>query len=120
MKAKEIKVGGTYSAKVSGKLTTVRVNTIRTRHGFKRDTTVYDVTNLTTGRKTTFSSAMKFRRVAGELKLAADDNPPKPVTAKGIKRNFDIRPRSMADQVLHNRSSSFHCLSTLAWISSAT
>lgn len=61
MKAKEIKKGGLYTAKVSGKLVTVRVDEIRVRSGFKKDTTVYDVTNLSTGRKTTFRSAMKFR-----------------------------------------------------------
>jgi DNA helicase II / ATP-dependent DNA helicase PcrA len=67
MKKKEIEVGGTYTAKVSGRLTTVRVTDIRTRQGYganRRDTTVFDVTNLATGRKTTFASAAKFRSVA--------------------------------------------------------
>lgn len=69
MKKDEIKVGGHYVAKVSGKLTTVRVDAIRetsaanyswrTNNGFR-----YDVTNLKTGRKTTFKSAAKFRWVA--------------------------------------------------------
>lgn len=70
MKTNEIKVGGVYVAKVSGKLTNVRVDAIRTRQsGYgstARDQTVYDVTNLATGRKTTFRSAAKFRRVAGD------------------------------------------------------
>jgi hypothetical protein len=70
MKAKDIVVGGKYVAKVSGKLANVRVDAIHTRQsGFgptARDQTVYDVTNLTTGRKTTFRSAAKFRRVAGD------------------------------------------------------
>jgi hypothetical protein len=74
MKKKEIQVGGTYTAKVSGKLTTVKVTEIRVRAGHKvdhysgrsgtRETTVYDVVNLATGRKTTFASAVKFRCMA--------------------------------------------------------
>ncbi len=77
MKAKDIHVGGKYRAKVSGKLTTVRVDAIRetSRMGGTgydgrikyRDAVVYDVTNLTTGRKTTFRSAAKFR---GEADVA--------------------------------------------------
>lgn len=70
MKANEIKVGGIYVAKVSGKLTEVRVDEIRERPGFRsggkkirQDRTVYGVTNLKTGRTTTFESAMKFRGV---------------------------------------------------------
>lgn len=70
MKKSEIKVGGHYRAKVSRNLVTVRVDAIRsgTRYlgsGKTSDTTVYDVTNLKTGRRTTFRSAMKFRNEAG-------------------------------------------------------
>lgn len=61
MKQSEIKTGGHYRAMVSGRLVTVRVDAIRRRDGWKREETVYDVTNLTTGRKTTFRSAQKFR-----------------------------------------------------------
>lgn len=57
MKAKEIKVDTLYRAKVNGKLVTVRVEAIRRM----ARTTYYDVTNLTTGRRTSFRSAMKFR-----------------------------------------------------------
>ncbi len=62
MLQKEIKVGGVYLATVSGKLTQVRVDAISKRDGHKKETTVYGVTNLTTGRTTTFKSAMKFRK----------------------------------------------------------
>lgn len=65
MKKHEIVVGGKYIAKVAGKLTTVRVDAIREVDGlgFYLSTvqTRYDVTNLTTNRKTTFRSAAKFR-----------------------------------------------------------
>lgn len=74
MKASEIRVGGLYVAKVSNNLTTVRVDGIdkvpsyRMNSRLSAEKTVYRVTNLKTGRKTTFSSAAKFRRavVSGE------------------------------------------------------
>ena len=64
MKKHEIKVGGLYLAKVSGVVTTVRVDAIREGTSFNRDATFYDVANLRTGRKTTFRSAAKFRGLA--------------------------------------------------------
>lgn len=83
MKAKEIKVGGRYAAKVSGKLTTVRVDAIReiarvcgTNYDGSRkcrDAMIYDVTNLATGRRTTFRSAQKFRGEASEKPKTATD-----------------------------------------------
>lgn len=63
MTKSEIKVGGRYVAKVSGNMTTVRVDAIDERSDWKgRTTTIYRVTNLKTGRNTTFRSAAKFRR----------------------------------------------------------
>lgn len=63
MKSSEIQKGKRYTAKVSGKLTTVRVDEIRERTTWSgKWSTVYDVTNLSTGRKTTFRSAARFRR----------------------------------------------------------
>ena len=60
MKKSEVKVGGHYTAKISGKLTTVRVDAVRSsKHGNIIDR--WDVTNLTTGRKTTFRTAGRFR-----------------------------------------------------------
>lgn len=66
MKKDEVKVGGTYSAKVSGRLTVVRVDSIsELPSGFyKRSGTLFNVTNTRTGRKTIFRSAAKFRGVA--------------------------------------------------------
>lgn len=64
MKAAEIKVGERYLAKVNGRVVTVRVDAVRERYISTRTQTVYDVTNLTTGRKTTFRSAAKFRASA--------------------------------------------------------
>ena len=67
MKKSQIKVGGHYLARVSRNLVTVRVDAIRERSGGGTypgsisGGTSYDVTNLKTGRKTTFRSAQKFR-----------------------------------------------------------
>lgn len=65
MKSKQIEVGKFYLAKVSGKLTTVRIDRIyeniyNGRSG-RRSEQRYNVTNTKTGRKTTFRSAAKFR-----------------------------------------------------------
>ena len=61
MKKSEIKVGGYYTAKISGQIVTVKVNKIEVRPHFTKDRTHYDVTNQRTGRHTTFLSAQKFR-----------------------------------------------------------
>ena len=61
MLKREIVVGGRYVAKVSGTLTTVRVDNIREVSDFKAIGLRYDVTNESTGRKTMFRSAAKFR-----------------------------------------------------------
>lgn len=72
----QIEVGGKYTAKISGRLVTVRVDEIReVENKYKGvdqysgrvklgSATFYDVTNLTTKRTTTFKSAAKFRSVA--------------------------------------------------------
>lgn len=77
MKKAEIKKGGLYTARVSGRFVTVRVDAIRARAGYGsiKDATVYDVTNLATGRRTTFRSAAKFRGVAApEDEYALDED----------------------------------------------
>lgn len=69
MKRSEIKVGGIYKAKVSNKIVDVRVDEIQSTVKPMRNsgryitvpTLLYQVTNLSTGRKTTFKSASKFR-----------------------------------------------------------
>lgn len=77
MKANEIKVGGHYLAKVSDKMVTVRVDEIKCVDGFRISSPSgsrrgrpnrfnYVVTNLSTGCKTTFYSAAKFRGPAPE------------------------------------------------------
>lgn len=70
MKANEIRVGGIYIAKVNGKLQKVRVDNIR-KGGFTTggSQTAYDVTNLATGRTTTFRSAAKFREEVKQVEV---------------------------------------------------
>lgn len=72
MKKSEIRVGGVYLAKVSDKITRVRVDQIRECGGFDKSRQMYDVTNLTTGRKTTFRSAAKFRSEVKQAGFEAD------------------------------------------------
>jgi hypothetical protein len=61
MRAKDVMIGGRYLAKVSGRIVVVRVDQIRDGlSGRKR----YDVTNMATGRTTSFRSALRFRHVA--------------------------------------------------------
>lgn len=54
MKAKEIEVGGVYSAKISNRIVPVRVDS---KHGSR-----FAVTNLRTKRTTVFKTAGRFRR----------------------------------------------------------
>lgn len=71
MKIAEVDVGGRYTAKVSGRLTTVRVLAVREvpppwhGTGNHRWQTRIDVLNESTGRKTTFASAARLRARAG-------------------------------------------------------
>ena len=109
MKKNEIKVGGHYRAKVNGNLVTVRVDAIRDIPGRVRSyglginaragngSTIYDVTNLSTGRKTTFRSATKFRNEVGmepttvSKKLKADAEAAAAYTVKKSKEEGEHR-----------------------------
>lgn len=76
MKKTEIRIGGLYTARVSGKFVTVRVDAIRQCYvGYNSATeqTRYDVTNLTTGRTTTFRSAAKFRSEVSKTQAINDE-----------------------------------------------
>lgn len=70
MLAKELVVGQSYVAKVSGRLTTVRLDQVvrtpgRTTATYRRNaSTHYHCVNEKTGRQVTLKSALKFRRVA--------------------------------------------------------
>jgi len=102
MKKKDVKIGGHYLAKVSGKLVTVRVDAIReTTVGVRtpRLNTVYDVTNLTTGRKTVFRSAQKFRSRAGmaaRAEKARAVRQPGTVSSTKVQRYFEQEAAELA------------------------
>lgn len=64
MKKNEIEVGRVYLAKVSGKLTRVKVLEVEELLWPKKQT-LYLVENLSTGRRVTFRSAQRFRGLAG-------------------------------------------------------
>jgi len=84
VKKSEIKVGGLYRAKVSNNIVTVRVDAIRETFGATdRPVLAYDVTNLSTGRKTTFRSAMKFRS-----EVTQKEKPTAVVPQSAIKREL--------------------------------
>ncbi len=79
MKKAEIKVGGLYKAKVSGAITTVRVDRIENgSDGNPR----YQVTNLRSKRVLTFYSAAKFRSEAQSKPTEA-----RPITGLSIGTN---------------------------------
>jgi hypothetical protein len=77
MKLTDIIVGGRYTAKVSGVITTVKVLAIREDHswGTARSRTVHriDVVNERTGRKTSFRSAARLRGPAPQTLSALSD-----------------------------------------------
>lgn len=71
MLKKDIRVGGVYVAKISSKLTQVRVDAIKDQTRWNGTACMsYGVTNLTTGRRTTFRSAAKFRSEVKPAQLA--------------------------------------------------
>ena len=104
MKANEITKGGKYIAKVSGNLVTVRVDEIRETSrgrmaagGYTYGTaTVYDVTNLKTGRRTTFRSAAKFRRAVVDKPVSALESKLKALADAG--RRGSITPEEQDAQ----------------------
>ena len=62
MKAKQIEVGGTYAAKVSGRIAPVKVLEVVERFDHKhRSRTVYLCRNVRTGRAVTVRSPQRFR-----------------------------------------------------------
>jgi hypothetical protein len=102
VKKNEIKVGGLYLAKVNEKVVTVRVDSIK--DGLRG--VVYQVTNLSTGRKTTFRSAAKFRAPAPEPKKpkvakhmtprGGEPAPERPLKPDEVEKMFEAKDRAEA------------------------
>ncbi len=73
MKQNEVKIGNTYTAKVSDRLTKVRIDS---KHSSGKG---WNATNLATGKRIHIKSAQRLRAAAGEpAKGAAKSDAPKP------------------------------------------
>ena len=77
MKKADVKVGGTYAAKVSGKVVPVRIDAENPRGG-------WDATNTATGRKVRIKSARRLRGAVGKAK-----------SGKPRARGQGLRPESI-------------------------
>jgi hypothetical protein len=62
MKLKDVEIGGRYLAKVSGKLTTVRVVEIRAASSYGSTRTIIEAVNEATGRRITLRSPQRLRK----------------------------------------------------------
>jgi hypothetical protein len=109
VKKQDIIVGGVYRARVSGRITTVRVEDIDVaaiRRGYsdgQRTATLYHVTNLTTGRKTTFRSAQKFIQPASPIPTDKAPTPMPPASnglAAKLNANASTRHVNTAPHVI--------------------
>ena len=105
MKKSDVKVGRHYSAKVSDRMTTVRIDAENPRGG-------WDATNLRTGKKVRIKSAQRLRKclddaapVAAKAKEATKDATDAPARdtgkrgATGAKR--EAKPMSLLDAAAH-------------------
>ena len=57
----QVEIGSLYRAKVSGKLTVVRIDGVRPLRGLTRTTTGWYATNVKTGREVLIRSAARLR-----------------------------------------------------------
>ncbi len=83
MKKAEVKVDGTYAAKVSGKVVPVRIDAENPRGG-------WDATNTATGRKVRIKSARRLRGAVGKAKAGKHATAGKPRA-----RGQGLRPESI-------------------------
>lgn len=95
MKAKDVVIGGTYYAKVSGKLCQVKVQGCRSAYNYGRpDKMVYDCINCSTGRTVT-KSARQLRATAFDTasrkKPMRGPDPGPPVISPPVDILGDIR-----------------------------
>jgi hypothetical protein len=78
MKKNQIKVGGLYTAKVSDKLVTVRIDSAHTSGG-------WNATNTATGKRIRIKSAQRLRGAAKGGAKAETTKAPEPAAAKNAK-----------------------------------
>ncbi len=90
-----MKIGGTYTAKVTDKLVPVRIEG-ENRHGG------WDAVNLATGKKVRIKTAQRLRGEAdgADAAAAGQDSPKSPTAAQGAKKGGkakdDAKPRKAA------------------------
>jgi len=93
MKKNEVKIGNTYTAKVSGKIARVRIDA-ESRHGG------WDATNVETKKKVRIKSAQRLRSEAGPPRTApppaASDNNKDAKPASGVKPGGRVVDRDAA------------------------
>ncbi|MBI1338065.1 MAG: hypothetical protein GC164_14050 [Phycisphaera sp.] len=91
MKKNEIRIGGTYMAKVTDKVVPVRID-VENPHGG------WDATNLATNKKVRIKSAQRLRGPAPERTAPKDQPEKKPVTKEQREALHAQPPRDKADQ----------------------
>ncbi|MCL4199555.1 MAG: hypothetical protein KJZ69_18830 [Phycisphaerales bacterium] len=84
MKKNEVKIGNTYTARVSGKIAKVRIDA-ESRHGG------WDATNVATKKKVRIKSAQRLRSEAGPPKTATAP-PPEASNIKDTKPASGVKP----------------------------
>jgi len=85
MKKNEVKIGNTYTAKVSGKIARVRIDA-ESRHGG------WDATNVETKKKVRIKSAQRLRSEAGPPRKASTTPPPAASDNKDAKPASGVKP----------------------------
>ena len=92
MKKSDVKIGGTYTAKVTNKVVQVRIDA-ESRYGG------WDATNLSTGKKVRIQSAQRLRGEVGAEPTAADTAEPtgeSAANAKGRLAKREKKPKRMS------------------------
>ncbi len=92
MKKDQVQIGGTFVAKISGKLATVRIDTESPYGG-------WNATNVDTGRKVRIKSAQRLRHelvataaTAAETAVVEDDRPPQDIDERLAAAPSSIEP----------------------------
>lgn len=92
MRKDQIRVGGFYRARVNGNFVTVRVDGIQEHYFRSGRRYTYSVTNMSSGRKTTFRSAARFIREVPDPN--AKGKTPASVRFKGGEEEDPMAPES--------------------------
>ncbi len=89
MKKNDVKVGGTYTAKVSDRLVSVRIDSAHSKQG-------WNATNTATGKRIHIKSAQRLRRAADSGKKTVTAAASKPKSGASVERSKSTRPKKEA------------------------